>query len=294
MEFMQLRYLESVHRLKNLTKAAEEHFVSPSAISISIKKLEDELGTILINRRTRPLSLTMQGERFMLHACKILQEMEDIVDDIHFMNTQEKQVLPISWSTIFVDHLLLKICMEFPVKYPGYQLEVSENTLENMLKLLSEERIEAAYAPFSQECYSTDYQTIPCQRTSLCVVIPKGHHFEKFDCVSIDMLKHEELLSYSEKSFYERELVNIFKQQSLTPRLQTFPYPRLMVELIKKDGRIAVSAVDDNNLKTDSDFYVLRPIKESPVFLKGFILKTGKPVSSGTSKLINFTKRCIP
>lgn len=293
MEFMQLRYFESVHRLKSLTKAAEEHFVSPSAISISIKKLEEELGTTLINRTTRPLSLTIQGERLILHAHKILQEMEDIVDDICFINSQKKQILPVSWSTIFVDRLLLKICLDFPVKYPNYQLEVFENTLENMLDLLREERIEAAYAPFSKECYSANYQTIPCQSTSLCVVIPKGHRLEKFEQVSVDMLKHEELLSYSEKSFYEREFVNIFKQQSLTPRLQTLPSPRLIAELIEKNGRIAVSAIDDNNLETDSDFYVLRPMKESPIFLKGFILKSGKPVSSGLSKLINFTKRCI-
>ena len=57
----QIRYFQSVVRLGSFTAAAEEHFISQSAISQQIKALEDELGVTLLERKKRSFTLTPAG-----------------------------------------------------------------------------------------------------------------------------------------------------------------------------------------------------------------------------------------
>lgn len=72
----QMNYFVSVVRLNSFTEAAEENFISQSAISQQIKALEEELGTQLLLREGRRFSLTPAGEYFYRKCLLILDELE--------------------------------------------------------------------------------------------------------------------------------------------------------------------------------------------------------------------------
>lgn len=80
MTLTQLRYLVAVADQKHFGKAAESCFVSQPTLSIGIKKLEEELGAVLINRAGE-ICLTSIGERVVAHArftldqAKMIKEM---------------------------------------------------------------------------------------------------------------------------------------------------------------------------------------------------------------------------
>ena len=61
MELQQIRYILAIAEEKNITKAAEKLFVSQSALSQQLLKLEQELGTPLFERSGRILELTEAG-----------------------------------------------------------------------------------------------------------------------------------------------------------------------------------------------------------------------------------------
>ena len=61
MEIRQLRYFASTVRLGSVGAAAAEHFVTQPAVSLQLKKLEDELGQKLLVRRGRQLVPTEAG-----------------------------------------------------------------------------------------------------------------------------------------------------------------------------------------------------------------------------------------
>ena len=65
MKISQLRYFMTVCRYNNITKAAEELYVSQPAISSSIKDLETEFGVKLFYRQNNKLLLTDEGEYFL-------------------------------------------------------------------------------------------------------------------------------------------------------------------------------------------------------------------------------------
>lgn len=63
----QLKYFQSVVRLNSFSEAAEENFISQSAISQQVQALERELGFLLLKRKNRSFTLTPAGEYHHLH-----------------------------------------------------------------------------------------------------------------------------------------------------------------------------------------------------------------------------------
>ena len=78
MNLRDFKYLLAIKEHKNYSKAAKASFVSQPAMSMQIKKLEEELGVKLIERETKPILLTEVGSRIALKAKSLLNEADFI------------------------------------------------------------------------------------------------------------------------------------------------------------------------------------------------------------------------
>lgn len=72
----QLKYFQSVVRLNSFSEAAEENFISQSAISQQIQSLERELGFKLIERKNRSFTLTPAGDYFYRKSLVLTADYE--------------------------------------------------------------------------------------------------------------------------------------------------------------------------------------------------------------------------
>lgn len=79
MNLNQLKYFVAVAEYRSFTKAAEQYFLTQTAITQQIQKLEDTVGVQLIDRKTRPISLTPMGQTLLREAREILMRMEHAV-----------------------------------------------------------------------------------------------------------------------------------------------------------------------------------------------------------------------
>ena len=86
MTLNQLHYFITVAQLENITKAAELLYLNQPALSKSIAKLEQEVGTPLFDRKGKKLSLNPQGKRFLEYAAAVLREQELMETDIRSMS----------------------------------------------------------------------------------------------------------------------------------------------------------------------------------------------------------------
>lgn len=77
----QMKYFITIVDCHSFTEAAEQCFISQSAISQQIKALEKELGIRLFERNKRQFSLTPAGEYFYRHGKVILDEIEDFKEE---------------------------------------------------------------------------------------------------------------------------------------------------------------------------------------------------------------------
>ena len=78
MTLNELRYIVAVARERHFGRAAEACFISQPTLSVAVKKLEDELGLSLFERRKGEVSVTPVGERIIAQAQRVLEEADNI------------------------------------------------------------------------------------------------------------------------------------------------------------------------------------------------------------------------
>ncbi|HEX2216429.1 MAG TPA: LysR family transcriptional regulator [Xanthobacteraceae bacterium] len=107
------------------TAAGNKLGMSVSAITKSVARLEDELGTQLFNRTTRRLATTDFGKEFYKRCVQILAELEDAEQEVRQANTTPKGevrvVVPFSYGRVTVTPRL----PDFYARYPEVQLNIS-------------------------------------------------------------------------------------------------------------------------------------------------------------------------
>ena len=93
LNFHHLRYFWVVAHQRHLTRAAEMLHVSPSALSIQLKQLEDRLGHALFERRNRSLVLTEAGRIALAHADTIFRSGQELVSTLRGVAASSRVVL---------------------------------------------------------------------------------------------------------------------------------------------------------------------------------------------------------
>ncbi len=125
MEDHRLKAFCLLAEMKSFSRAAEAKFMTQSAMSHLVKKLEDDLGVRLINRHSRTISLTPAGKAFYRHARRILDLYRDMEDDVYSTAGKVKGPLHIGASPTVAACMLSQVLYGFLKKYPEVRIEVS-------------------------------------------------------------------------------------------------------------------------------------------------------------------------
>lgn len=121
----ELHYFVEVVRCASFTEAAQQLDVSRSLISKKITQLEQDLGTRLLNRSTRSLSLTEAGEQFYQRCKQGLAEIDLAVDEVQGMNEQPRGQLAINLPSSFGTLHVAPLLPEFRRRYPDIRLNLN-------------------------------------------------------------------------------------------------------------------------------------------------------------------------
>lgn len=98
MTFQQLVYLVEVSKCGSINKAAQKLYLSQTAISASIRALEDEFNLKFINRSNRGIEFTQIGKEFVSYAVSLL-EQRDRIESLYKHTAQTENFLRFSIST---------------------------------------------------------------------------------------------------------------------------------------------------------------------------------------------------
>ncbi|WP_350313259.1 DNA-binding transcriptional regulator YafC [Dickeya fangzhongdai] len=131
----ELAIFVSVVESGSFSRAAEQLGLANSAVSRAVKKLEMKLGVSLLNRTTRQLSLTEEGERYFRRVQQILQEMAAAETELMETRRTPRGLLRIDAATPVVLHLLMPLVKPFRERYPEVTLSlVSSETFINLIE----------------------------------------------------------------------------------------------------------------------------------------------------------------
>lgn len=118
MDFHQLKIFMEVARQKNFSRAAENVFLTQPTVSARIKSLEDEIGTLLLDRSQRELQLTAAGKVLFKYAQQLLGIKEEALAAIQNEYRVIKGHLEIASSSVPGAYLLPVLLRSFHREYP--------------------------------------------------------------------------------------------------------------------------------------------------------------------------------
>ena len=133
--YKQMQYFISVVETQSFTKAAEECYISQSAISQQIKALEDELDVKLLIRNKRSFRLTPAGEYFYHHSKEILNAVNDLCQKTKEIE-EDNNVLKIGYLRGYHGKEIKETIMEFSALYPDVAIELKRGNHEELYNYL--------------------------------------------------------------------------------------------------------------------------------------------------------------
>jgi LysR family transcriptional activator of dmlA len=128
----ELEFFVLVARFGNLSAAARELDLTPPAATKRLAQMESRLGVRLINRTTRSISLTNEGETYLAYATRILADVREMEDAVSSSGAQPRGLLRINATLGFGRTTIAPLVSEFARRHPDVevQLDVTDRPVD--------------------------------------------------------------------------------------------------------------------------------------------------------------------
>ncbi len=173
MDVRQLEMFRAVAEEGAFTRAAERLHVSQSAISRQLQLLEQELGTMLLRRTGRGVSLTAHGELLLSAANRINREIQDAVSQISDTLALQRGLLSLGGGMTVSLYILPKLLKKFRSLYRNVDLRITTGESDLLLKLLRTGQVDLAL--LTLPIVAADLQVQPVLKEEM-VVVTSGNH----------------------------------------------------------------------------------------------------------------------
>ena len=208
----QIRYFQSVVRLGSFTAAAEEHFISQSAISQQIKALEDELGVTLLERKKRSFTLTPAGEFFYKKSLVLVADYDNIVRELQKQSSGSGELLRVGLLKGYSGKEFNCAVSEFTVNFSDVTVEITHANHDALYALLRNGELDIVLND-QRRAFSDEYINIVLDIREYYAEISSNSPIAQLDEVEISDLKNTPLILLStpdqqetERSFYLGDL----------------------------------------------------------------------------------------
>ena len=130
----ELKVFIAVVESGSFSRAAEQLQMTNSAVSRTVKKLENKLGVSLLTRTTRQLALTYEGELYFRRVQKLILEMATAENELIERQQAPQGVLRIDAATPVILNLLMPMIKPFRERYPAVTLSlISSESFINLI-----------------------------------------------------------------------------------------------------------------------------------------------------------------
>ncbi|MEX2606478.1 MAG: LysR family transcriptional regulator [Kiritimatiellia bacterium] len=144
MELHQLRYFIAVSETGSFSRGAERCGITQPSLSQQILKLESELGQRLFDRLGRSVQMTPSGRILLPRAQRILAEVNSASNAVQQDVDQGKGSLTIGAIPTIAPFLLPEALSELRKRFPDSELQIREDTTDNLVRMLVRAEIDCA------------------------------------------------------------------------------------------------------------------------------------------------------
>lgn len=188
MLYRQMKYFTAVVDCGSFTEAAEQCYISQSAISQQIQSLEKELGVELIHRQNRKFSLTPAGEYFYSQCKVILEEVEKVQQETIRIGQNDELQLRIGYLRCYSGQELHQAVAEFSRLYPEVAISIVNGTHEELYDLLRSGGVDLILSD-QRRAFSSQYENYQLLQCGCYAELSVRNRLSSQESVELESLK---------------------------------------------------------------------------------------------------------
>ncbi len=194
-ELQQLRYFVAVAERGRFTSAARDLHVAQPSISKQVRKLEAELGAVLLQRGTAGVAVTDAGAILLPWAKRVLADVDGARSEVAGLATLERGRLSVGATPSVSTVLLPRVLAAFHAEHPGVTLSVIEAGSRDLVDRLAAGDLDLALVilPVPHEEL---FETAPLLREELVLAVAKQHPLARRKTVKVADLRGVPLVMF--------------------------------------------------------------------------------------------------
>ncbi|PNV63722.1 LysR family transcriptional regulator [Clostridium sp. chh4-2] len=231
MMIKQIKYFQAIVRYKSFTEAAEECYISQSAISQQMRALEQELGVKLINRENRKFSLTPAGEHFYKQSLTLIEDFEKLCRETTRIARKDMPELHIGYLKCYGGQEFQLAVAAFSEKYPNVSVQIINGNHEELYDELRYGKVDLILSD-QRRAFSDEYVNFILTTSECCIEIAARNSLSSSESVEINDLRDIPCIliasqnQQKNESTYYRDIVGIKSEILFAENLEA---ARLMV-----------------------------------------------------------------
>ena len=283
MELRQLRSFCMAAKLRSISKAAEQLGCGQPTVTTHVKKLEEELGTVLFDRVRRPIQLTSAGAAL----AKLAAPLVEGIDALAASAAQAADEGPISVAATYdiIPHVLLQAVKGFQSTHPHVHLRIRSGHRDDVVRMVREREVDFGVVPGPERSQDLDFQGL--FRYERVLITPLGHPLLQRPLESLSEISQYPLILMERRTYTRVMLETEFQRRDLAyevvMELDSMDIIKRYVALgmgISVGPRLAIEADDLNELGVVGLNHLL------PVEQAGIVTLPGRALSAPARQFI--------
>src|SRR5229473_8187522 len=210
MELTQLEFFRMVVEQGSFSKAAVRVFRTQPAVSIAIRRLEEEIGAPLFDRSQKTPTLTDAGELVYDYSQRILalrDQAQNVVSELRSLQRGRVRIGANESTSLYIlPHLIL----QYREQHPNVKVEIFRQSSERLPREVLDRNVDFALLAF--EPLDNDLESFPVLRDELVLITHPEHRLAGLQSVKVEQLGDEPFLAHNVKTGSRYRVMETFAQ----------------------------------------------------------------------------------
>jgi len=217
MELRDLELFVAIVRSKSFTRAATEHFLTQPAVSLAVRRLEEEMGAALLRRRRGHVTPTEAGSILLRHAIEIVNHRDAVRWDLQRWEGLETGELRLGTTDAVSVYLLPEVYRSFRERYPRLGFRVWVDSSARLANGVKSGELDLAVLTLPVPAEGLVTRVVWVEK--LVLVCGKGHALGARSRVSAALLAKEGMIGYPASSVTRGVIDQALRTAGVEPRV---------------------------------------------------------------------------
>lgn len=268
MDIVQLRYFVTVAKSGHLTNAAKKLNVAQSALSVSIGRLEREVGVPLFDRVGRNIYLNQYGEIYLEYAEQALEILRQAQREVDVCAGKNDKILNVGTVS---KPLPGRVLARFVEQYPGYKICMKKIKLENVEEELKKGNVDYVISSSGQLNSKPGLVGEVLREERMMLAVPADHPLAKKEWVSLKEARGEAFINRPKAYEHRTDTDEMCLDAGFEANVTIECFPCEMMELLAAGTGVALVTKSWAEQNAGNERVVFLPVR-NPSYVRYYYI----------------------